>query len=108
MGAHFRVMDSPVRPPSTPAPYEGRRLPSPGAMTALAVGLGWLGIWLSWQQRWEGILCAAGAVVLAAAAVWHGRALGRGRNVSLRLALAEAQGGVRIPPYVDTPRSVHQ
>jgi signal transduction histidine kinase len=82
-------MESTVPSPPTPAPA-GRWLPSPGAMTALAVGLGWLGIWLSWQHRWEGIACAGGAMVLAVLAVRHGRALGRGRNISLRTALEEA------------------
>jgi signal transduction histidine kinase len=83
-------MEPPVLPHAAPPADPGRRLPSPGALTALAVGLGWLGIWLSWQHRWEGIACAASAMALAVLAVRHGRALGRDRNVSLRTALEEA------------------
>jgi signal transduction histidine kinase len=71
-------------------PPIGSRLFSPAGLTVIAVGLGWIGIFSAWEQRWEGVAFAAGAMFLAFFAVWRGRVLGRRRGQSLRDALAAA------------------
>src|SRR6478735_2240275 len=83
-------MTSPRLPPSDHRMDSGRSVLSPGVLTGVAVVAGWVGIWLAWQQRWAGVVCAIAAMALAVLAVWRGRVLGRSRNVSLRRALEAA------------------
>lgn len=76
-------------PPGTPG-LLGRYFGSPAGLTAIAVGLGWVGIVSAWEHFLLGVAAAAVAMTIAFIAVWRGRVIGRKRSKSLHEALAAA------------------
>lgn len=62
----------------------------PAALSALAVVVGWTGIYFAFQSHWLGIALALATTALSWIAVRRGEALGRRRSAELRAALDAA------------------
>src|SRR3954447_14140129 len=77
-----------------PDPLRGhgrvRRKLGPAALSAVAVILGWTGIYFAFQSSWLGIVLALATTVLCWVAVRRGEAVGSRRSAELRTALEAA------------------
>ena len=72
----------------TPPPRTLRRLITPGALTVLAMLIGWVGIYLIWQQRLVGLVLAVLTTALGWAGYRRGQSLAGRQERSLRHSLA--------------------
>jgi signal transduction histidine kinase len=62
--------------------------PGPGTLSALAVVVGWVGVYFAFQSHWLGIALPLVTTALSWGAVRQGERMGRERSAELRRALA--------------------
>ena len=67
-----------------------RRSPGPTALSALAVVVGWIGVWFAFRGHWLGATLPLVTTALAWLALRRGEALGQQRSAELRRALEAA------------------